>query len=60
LFITSVSEGNASRLTHYEGYDGAPSWSSDGKKIAFESRPGDPDNSSGTTLWIVDVPTPYQ
>lgn len=60
LFITSVTEGNASRLTHYEGYDGAPSWSSDGKKIAFESYPSDPDNSSGTTLWIVDVPTPYQ
>lgn len=60
LFITSVSEDNAIRLTHYEGYDGAPSWSSDGKKIAFESCPGDPDNSSGTTLWIIDVPAHYQ
>jgi len=60
LFITSVSEGNAIRLTHYEGYDGAPSWSSDGKKIAFESCSGDPDNSSGTTLWIIDVPAPFQ
>lgn len=60
LFITSVSEGNAIRLTHYEGYDGAPSWSSDGRKIAFESYSGDPDNSSGTTLWIIDVPAPFQ
>ena len=56
LFITSVSEGNAIRITHYEGYDGAPSWSPDGNKIAFESCPGAPDNSPGTTLWIIDVP----
>jgi TolB protein len=56
LYITPVSGGNAIRVTHYEGYNGAPSWSPDGKKIAFESYPGDPDNSSGTTLWIIDVP----
>jgi TolB protein len=56
LFITSVSEDNVIRITDYEGYDGAPSWSPDGKKIAFESYPGDPDDSSGTTLWIIDVP----
>jgi TolB protein len=55
LFITSVQNGNAIRITRYEGYDGAPSWSPDGKKIAFESYPGDPDDSSGTTLWIIDV-----
>ncbi len=56
LFIIPVSRGNAVRITRYEGYDGAPSWSPDGKKIAFESYPGDPDNSSGTMLWIIDVP----
>jgi TolB protein len=60
LFITSISGGKVFRLTHFEGYNGAPSWSSDGKKIAFESCPGDPDNSSGTTLWIIDVPSSYQ
>jgi len=60
LFITPVSVGNAIRITHYEGYDGAPSWSPDGKKITFESCPGDPDNSSGTMLWIIDVPALYQ
>ena len=60
IFITPVLGGNAIRLTHYQGYDGAPSWSSDGKKIAFESCPSDPDNSSGTTLWIIDVPGLYQ
>jgi len=56
LFILPVSGGDAVRLTHYEGYDGAPSWSPDSKKIAFETYPGDPDDSSGTTLWIIDVP----
>ncbi|MFA5802672.1 MAG: hypothetical protein WC911_09400 [Thermoleophilia bacterium] len=56
LFITPASGGNAIRITHYEGYDGAPAWSPDGKKIVFESYPGDPDDSSGTTLLIIDVP----
>lgn len=56
LFITSVQGGNAIRITQYEGYDGAPSWSPDGKRVAFESYPGDPDDTSGTTLWIIDVP----
>jgi TolB protein len=55
LFIRPVSRGDATRLTHYEGYDGAPSWSLDGKKIAFESCSGDPDSSPGTTLWVIDV-----
>jgi TolB protein len=56
LYIAPVSGGIAIKLTHYEGYDGAPSWSPDGKKIVFESYPGDPDDSLGTTLWIIDVP----
>ncbi|MBI9046423.1 MAG: PD40 domain-containing protein [Anaerolineaceae bacterium] len=60
LFITSLTGDKLLRLTHYEGYDGAPSWSPDGKKIAFESYPDDPDDSSGTTLWMIDVPAPYQ
>jgi TolB protein len=51
-----MSGGNAARTTHYEGYDSAPSWSPDGNKIAFESYPGDPDDSSGTSLLIIDVP----
>ena len=56
LFIIPVSGGEPIRTTYYEGYDGAPSWSPDGNNIAFESYPGDPDDSSGTTLWIIDVP----
>jgi len=56
LFIIKVSGGNPIRVTNYNGYDGAPSWSPDGRKIAFESYPGDPDDTSGTTLWIIDAP----
>jgi len=57
LFIIPVSEGNSMRVTyHDDGYDGAPSWSPDGNKIAFESCTGDPDGSVGTTIWIIDVP----
>jgi len=58
LFIIPVSGGRPIQITQYEGYDGAPSWSPDGTKIAFESYPGEPDDSSGTTLWIIDVPAP--
>jgi TolB protein len=60
LFIIPVLGGNAIQITHYEGYDGAPSWSPDGDQIAFESYAGDPDNSSGTTLWVIDVPELYR
>ena len=56
LFVIPESGGKAVRITRYEGYDGAPSWSPDGNQIAFEAYPGDPDDSSGTMLWIIDVP----
>ncbi len=56
LFIIPVAGGKSIRVTDYDGYDGAPSWSSDERTIAFESYPGDPDDSSGTTLWAIDVP----
>lgn len=56
LFILPVSGGNPVRVTNSGGYDGAPSWSPDGSRIAFESYAGDPDNSSGTTIWLINVP----
>lgn len=61
LFITSLSGEETVPLTRYDaGYDGAPSWSPDGRQIVFESCPGDPDDSSGSTLWMIDVPFRYQ
>ncbi len=56
IFIISVTGGNSTQITKYDGYDGAPSWSPDGNSIVFESYPGDPDDSEGTTLWKIQVP----
>lgn len=57
LFTISLSGEEAVRITsNYDGYDGAPSWSPDGRMIAFESSSGAPDDSSGTSLWVIDVP----
>jgi len=56
IFIIPVLGGVSIRVTEYSGYAGAPSWSPDGSKIAFEASPGDPDDSLGTTLFLVDVP----
>lgn len=57
LYIIPAAGGAPVRVTNYNlGYDGAPSWSPDGKKIAFESCSGDPDWSAGTSLWTIEVP----
>ena len=56
LFIMHLSGGTPVQVTFSDTYDGAPSWSPDGTRIVYESYPGDPDSSPGTTLWVVDVP----
>ena len=55
IYKISIEGGNPERLSNYEGYDGAPSISSDGSKLAFESYGGDPDDSDGTNIWIVEI-----
>ncbi len=55
IFKISINDGNSIQLTDYEGYDGAPSISPDGSKLCFESYGGDPDDSKGTKLYILDI-----
>jgi TolB protein len=57
IFVVPAAGGASTRVTNFSGYDGAPSWSPDGAMIAFESSPGDPDGSAGTTLWVIAAPT---
>jgi len=55
IYKISIEGGKPERLTDYEGYDGAPSVSSDGSKLAFESYGGDPDDSDGTSIWMAEI-----
>ncbi len=55
IYKIPVDGGVPVRMTDYDGYDGAPSISPDGRQIVFESSPDSPDVSSGTTLWILDI-----
>lgn len=54
IYKISVEGGNSERLANYEGYDGAPSVSSNQSKIAIESYGADPDDSDGTGIWILE------
>ncbi|MCX6334681.1 MAG: hypothetical protein NT092_10315 [Bacteroidia bacterium] len=55
IYKVLIEGGSPERLTNYEGYDGAPSVSSDGNKLVFESYGGDPDDSDGTCIWITEL-----
>ena len=54
LYRIPITGGPPLRISFFEGYDGAPSISPDNQKLVFESFGGDPDGSSGTTIWIID------
>ncbi len=57
LFTIAADGTGRQRLTRARSrYDGAPSWSHDGTRVAFESRRGDPDGSPGTTIWVIAAP----
>jgi TolB protein len=50
-----ASGGAPVRITSAGWVDSAPSWSPDGRTVAFESSASDPDGSSGTDLFLIDV-----
>jgi TolB protein len=56
IYVVPAAGGDPIRVTSPDGYDGAPAWSWDGNLIAFESAPSDPEESGGTSIWIIAVP----
>ncbi len=55
LFRFSLFDSKIDRITNHSVYDGAPSLSPDGHQVAYESIEGDPDDSSGTQIWRVQL-----
>lgn len=56
LMLIAVDGRSPSSVDHGPGYWGAASWSPDGKWIAAETSPSDPDGGPGTKLSIVRAP----
>jgi TolB protein len=55
IYRIPITGGTPERLSNYSGYDGAPSISSDGTKIIFESLDGFPDGSEGTSITLLNL-----
>lgn len=56
IYSINIDNEQTTRLTNYNGYDGAPSVSYDNTKLAFESSSNEsPDESSGTSIWIKNL-----
>jgi len=55
IFKINITTKEKVQLTHASTYDGAPSVSTNGTKICFESYPGEPDKTKGTKLLILDL-----
>jgi len=55
IYKISIDGKSPIKLTNYDGYDGATSISNDAKKLVFESTNGDPDESSGTKIVLLNL-----
>ena len=52
IYVISENGSNLRRLTYQKGVDASPSWSPDGKRIAFVS-----DRGGSPQIYIMEVPT---
>jgi TolB protein len=59
LLAVPIAGGKPRAMTHAKAYHGAPSWSPDGKWIACETSPKDPDGGRGTKLVIIPASLGY-
>lgn len=55
IYKISIDGIDVIKLTNYEGYDGATSISNNGSKLIFESTNGDPDESIGTKILMLEL-----
>lgn len=55
IYRIGIDGANAIKLTNYNGYDGATSISNDATKLIFESTSGNPDESTGSEIVLLDL-----
>jgi len=54
IYSINLKTDHIKAMTNFEGYDGAPSLSSDRKNLVFESSQTEPDRSEGTEIWMIE------
>ena len=54
IYMLYLVSGETKQITDSSGYDGAPSISPNGEKVVFESALDEPDNSGGTSIFILE------
>jgi TolB protein len=55
LYLLDLSNGETTRLTDTTAYDAAPSWSPDGRWLAYESYTGEAD-AANLEIFLLEVP----
>ena len=55
IWMSDAAGGNLGQLTHLGQPSGSPSWSPDGKKIAFDSRTSMKDGSLHADVYVMDI-----
>ena len=55
IYSVNLSSKSYTQLTNSNTYNGAPSLAPNGKTLIFESSKNDPDNSAGTSIWLLNL-----